>query len=74
MHDTAGNGIAAYIACIESGADVVDLAIDALSGITSQPCAGALIYNLQGTEYDLGVKFKDVQLLNTYWEQIRLLY
>lgn len=46
-HDTSSNGVAAMIACVESGADIVDVAIDALSGTTSQPCAGAIVYSLQ---------------------------
>ncbi|KAI3644045.1 hypothetical protein MP228_010209 [Amoeboaphelidium protococcarum] len=73
-HDTASVGVSTMIACVESGADVIDAAIDALSGQTSQPCAGTLIYALQNTEYDLGVKYEHIQILNEYWEQIRLLY
>ncbi len=35
-HDTAGTGVASMLAAAEAGADVVDCAIDALSGTTSQ--------------------------------------
>ena len=36
-HDTAGTGVASMLAAAEAGADVVDAAIDAMSGLTSQP-------------------------------------
>lgn len=73
-HDTAGSGVASMLACVEAGADVIDLAIDSMSGVTSQPCMGAVVASLAGTEKDLGIKFDDVQLLNGYWEQVRFLY
>lgn len=34
-HDTAGAGIAAMIECAKAGADVVDVAVDSMSGICS---------------------------------------
>lgn len=73
-HDTAGNGVAAMLQCIEAGADVIDLALDPMSGVTSQPCMGAVVGSLAGTEHDLGVDFKNIQVLNEYWQQIRHLY
>lgn len=73
-HDTSGNGVAAMIACVEAGADVIDLAIDSMSGVTSQPCMGAVVAALEDTELDLGINREDIQLLNGYWEQVRLLY
>jgi pyruvate/oxaloacetate carboxyltransferase len=41
-------------AAVKAGADVVDCAIDAMSGTTSQPSMGALVASLQGTEHDTG--------------------
>lgn len=46
-HDTSGAGVAAMLACAESGADVVDGAIDSMSGMTSQPSLGAIIASLK---------------------------
>lgn len=51
-HDTSGAGVAALLACAEAGADVVDVAVDSMSGITSQPSMGAIIASLQGTPLD----------------------
>lgn len=51
-HDTSGNGVAAMLACAQAGADVVDVAVDAMSGLTSQPSMGAIVASLQGSELD----------------------
>ena len=49
-HDTAGCGVASMLAAAQAGADVVDVAIDAMSGLTSQPSMGAVLANLKGTD------------------------
>lgn len=59
---------------ISISADIVDVAIDSMSGLTSQPSMGAVIGALQGTEQDTGIALENAQALNSYWEQIRLLY
>ena len=51
-HDTSGCGVATLLACAEAGADIVDVAVDSLSGITSQPSMGAVIASLERTEHD----------------------
>lgn len=42
------------LACAEAGADVVDTAVDSMSGMTSQPSMGAIVASLQGTPLDTG--------------------
>ena len=73
-HDTAGSGVASMIAAAEAGADVVDCAIDGMSGLTSQPSLGALVANMAGTEFDTGIKASSISPLNTYWENVRQVY
>ena len=73
-HDTAGAGVASMLAAAEAGADVVDGAIDAMSGLTSQPSLGALIANLRGTDLATGIPMEKLTPLNTYWENVRALY
>mmetsp|Transcript_10221 Transcript_10221/g.30178 ORF Transcript_10221/g.30178 Transcript_10221/m.30178 type:complete len:1260 (+) Transcript_10221:30-3809(+) len=73
-HDTAGTGVASMLAAAEAGADVVDCAIDAMSGMTSQPSMGALIGALSRSELDTGLSLEAVAGLNEYWEQTRQLY
>ena len=51
-HDTAGAGVASMLAAAEAGADVVDVAVDSMSGLTSQPSMGALVASL-----DTGIEF-----------------
>jgi len=73
-HDTAGCGVASMLAAADAGADVVDVAIDAMSGLTSQPSLGAIVSNLRGSELDTGLDPAKLGPLNTYWENVRSLY
>ncbi|KAI7851719.1 pyruvate carboxylase [Circinella umbellata] len=73
-HDTAGTGVASMLACAAAGADVVDAAIDSMSGMTSQPAMGALVAALEQSNLGTGIRMEDVQALNSYWEQARMLY
>ena len=49
-HDTSGAGVASMLACAHAGADVIDVAVDAMSGMTSQPSMGAVVASLMGTD------------------------
>ncbi|XP_015437591.1 PREDICTED: pyruvate carboxylase, mitochondrial, partial [Dufourea novaeangliae] len=73
-HDTAGAGVASMLACAESGADVVDVAVDSMSGMTSQPSMGAIVAALIGTPNDTKFDLRDVSEYSAYWEQTRTLY
>nr|CAH7750938.1 unnamed protein product [Callosobruchus chinensis] len=73
-HDTSGNGVASMLACAEAGADVVDVAVDSMSGLTSQPSMGAIVASLQGTPLDTGFKLPQISEYSAYWEQTRTLY
>jgi len=52
-HDSAGTGVASMIAAAKAGADVVDAAIDALSGTTSQPSLGSIVASTERTHSKL---------------------
>eukprot|EP00884_Botryococcus_braunii_P003586 jgi/Botrbrau1/13228/Bobra.0199s0001.1 len=73
-HDTAGTGVATQLAAAYAGADIIDCAIDSMSGTTSQPSMGALVNSLAGTEWDTGIDPASVLELSAYWDQTRLLY
>ncbi|XP_011629850.1 pyruvate carboxylase, mitochondrial isoform X2 [Pogonomyrmex barbatus] len=73
-HDTAGAGVASMLACAKSGADVVDVAVDSMSGMTSQPSMGAVVASLQGTDLDTCLDLPDISEYSAYWEQTRTLY
>jgi len=68
-HDTAGAGVASMLACAKAGADVVDVAVDSMSGLTSQPSMGAMVSAL-----DTGLDLDTVSTYSGYWEQTRTLY
>lgn len=53
-HETAGVGIACYLAALEAGVDGIDLAAAPVSGGTSQPDILTMMHALKGKDYDLG--------------------
>ncbi|KAH6916195.1 pyruvate carboxylase [Coprinopsis sp. MPI-PUGE-AT-0042] len=73
-HDTAGIATASMLAAAAAGADVIDVAIDSMSGTTSQPSMGAVCMALEQTNLGTGIRYDDIQALNNYWSQIRILY
>lgn len=73
-HDTSGIAAATVLAAIEAGVDGVDLATDALSGTTSQPCLGSIVEALKGSDRDAGLDSKAIQTVSTYWEKVRSQY
>lgn len=73
-HDTAGAGVASMLACAKAGADIVDVAVDSMSGMTSQPSMGALVACTKDTEQDTGIKLEKVFDYSEYWEVARGLY
>jgi pyruvate carboxylase len=73
-HDTSGIAAASVLAAIEAGCDAVDGALDALSGLTSQPNLGSIAAALKGSERDPGVDLNHLQSLSHYWEGVRHAY
>jgi pyruvate carboxylase len=70
-HDTSGIAAASVLAAIDAGADAVDGAVDALSGLTSQPNLGSIIESLKWSPRDTGINTDHLRLISTYWEQAR---
>ncbi|XP_055345937.1 pyruvate carboxylase, mitochondrial-like [Paramacrobiotus metropolitanus] len=73
-HDTAGAGVATLLACSEAGADIVDVAVDSMSGMTSQASMGAVVACLQSSPRDTGIDLQRVHEYSAFWEQTRTLY
>ena len=59
-HETAGTGLAAYLAALEGGADGIDLAMKPVSGGTGQPDIISMWHALKGTDYDLGLDIRKI--------------
>ncbi|MEC8023728.1 MAG: pyruvate carboxylase subunit B, partial [Myxococcota bacterium] len=73
-HDTSGGAVATVIAAAGAGVDIVDGAMDALSGKTSQPNLGTVIEMLRGLERDPDVPRKALDEIVRYWEAARKHY
>ncbi len=70
-HDTSGISAASVLAACEVGVDVVDAAMDSLSGMTSQPNLGSIVEALKNTERDTGIDTDVVRKFSDYWEAVR---
>jgi len=73
-HDTSGISAASVLAAVEAGVDAVDGALDAMSGLTSQPNLGAIAAALAGGERDPRVNLDHLRSLSRYWEGVRRHY
>ena len=73
-HDTSGVAAASVLAAVEAGADIVDGALDAMSGLTSQPNLGGIAAALAHTGREPGVDLERLQQLSQYWEGVRRYY
>jgi pyruvate carboxylase len=73
-HDTSGTSAASVLAAAEAGIDAADAAIDALSGMTSQPPLGSIVAALQHQPRDTRLDLDAVRDISTYWEGVRHLY
>ena len=59
-HETAGTGLAAYMAALDGGADGIDLSMKPVSGGTAQPDIVSMWHALKGSEYDLGIDVEQI--------------
>ncbi len=87
-HDTSGAAAASVLAAIEAGADAVDGAMDAMSGLTSQPNLSAIVAALAGSDRDprfkagrgggagqpAGIDLDAMLEISHYWEGVRRQY
>jgi pyruvate carboxylase subunit B len=67
VHSHCSSGMApmAYMAAVEAGAEVIDVAMSALAWGTSQPAVESVVAALKGGEYDTGLD------LETMWDAER---
>jgi len=73
-HDTSGAAAASVLAAVEAGVDAFDAAMDAMSGLTSQPCLGSLVAALESTDRATGLDLPSIRAISEYWEQVRAQY
>jgi pyruvate carboxylase len=73
-HDTSGVSAATVLAAVAAGVDAIDGAMDAVSGLTSQPNLGSIIETLAGSDRDPGIDRAAVRKISAYWEHVREYY
>lgn len=73
-HDTTGNGVAAILMAAEAGVDIVDTAIDSMSGLTSQPALNSVVAALENTKRQTGIDLDKVNEISNYWAAVRPVY
>lgn len=73
-HDTSSVQSATYLKAIEAGVDVVDVALSAMSGLTSQPNFNSLAASLQNHPRGREMDLRSLDKFSDYWEIIRSYY
>jgi len=73
-HDTSGISAASCLRAADAGADIVDGAMAAMSGTTSQPNLNSLVASLQNTPRDPQLDLDALNRLSDYWEVVRSYY
>jgi pyruvate carboxylase len=73
-HDTSGISAATVLAAVDAGVDIIDAAMDAFSGTTSQPCLGSIVEALSGSDRDPGLDAEWIRRISFYWEAVRNQY
>ena len=73
-HDSTGNGVSTVLMAAEAGVDIVVLAIESMSSMTSQPSMNAVVEALRGSKRDTGLDFEELDELSRYYGRIRKVY
>ena len=70
-HDTSGTSSATVLTAIDEGVDIVDLAMDSMSGLTSQPALGSVVSIIKQNHIDPKLEEGYIREASLYWEQVR---
>jgi pyruvate carboxylase len=73
-HDTSGIAAASVLRAADAGVDIVDLALAAMSGSTSQPNLNSVVAALQNTPRDTQLDLPALNEFSDYWETVRDYY
>jgi pyruvate carboxylase len=73
-HDTSSLQAATYLKAVEAGVNVIDVALGALSGLTSQPNFNSVVEMLRGTERHREFNQASLNEFSNYWEAVREMY
>lgn len=73
-HDTSGNGIATVLIAAEAGVDIIDTAINSMSGLTSQPALNSVVAAVEHTARDTKMNTDELEKISYYWSAVRPVY
>ena len=73
-HDTTGNGVATILQATEAGVDIVDTAVNSMSGLTSQPALNSVVAALKNTYRDTEIDLDKAEEISKYWAAVRPVY
>ena len=73
-HDTTGNGVATILQATEAGVDIVDTAVNSMSGLTSQPALNSVVAALKNTDRDTEIDLNKAEDISKYWAAVRPVY
>jgi pyruvate carboxylase len=73
-HDTSSLQAATYLQAIEAGVDVIDVAIGAMSGLTSQPNFNSVVAMLKGHPRENAMNLQQLNKVSDYWAAVRTHY
>lgn len=73
-HDTSSLQPATYLMAIDAGVDVVDCALGALSGLTSQPNFNAVVEMMRFHERENPYDIRSLNQFSDYWGAVREYY
>ena len=73
-HDTSGTSSASVISAIKNKVDIVDLAMDSMSGLTSQPALGSIVSATNSFENKSELDLESIKKTSQYWEETRKYY
>jgi len=70
-HSTTGLGPITYFKAVEAGCDVIDCAISAFAGGTSQPATESMHFALKQTGYDTGLNEAVLKEINDFFKPVK---
>ena len=73
-HDTSGTSAASVLSAVNAGVDIVDAAMDSMSGQTSQPALGSIISAFSSTSRKSLLDEESIRLASFYWDEVRQNY
>ena len=73
-HDTSSIQSATYLKAIESGVDIIDVAISSMSGLTSQPNFNSIVAMMEDHTRNSNIDLTSLNEFSNYWERVRTYY